>query len=79
MQHIKDVNHSIATGFEKIEGNFSIVNGKIDSLRGNSSTTMEVVENKLDDLKTEIRKINDVTGYAGIISNNTNLKIIKGS
>ena len=83
VHHMQDINHSIATGFEKIEkkfsiidGNFSIiqrnfsiiednfntVNGKIDSLRGNSSVTMEIVENKLDDLKAEIIKINDVTG-----------------
>lgn len=79
MHHMQDVNHTIATGFEKIENNFIIVNRKIDSLRGNSASSLEIVENKLDDLKTEISKINDVTGYAEMIANHANLKIIKGS
>ncbi|CAM3923106.1 hypothetical protein SAMN06265348_111126 [Pedobacter westerhofensis] len=100
VHHMQDINHSIATGFEKLEKNFSIidgnfsiiqrnfsiiedkfntVNGKIDSLRGNSTVTMEIVENKLDDLKAEIIKINDVTGYSEMTANNSNLKIVKAS
>ena len=77
LQHIKDVNNSIATGFEKIESNFVIVNDKIDALRGNSTATIENVENQLNGLTLEISKINEVTSYEGIFNNT--LKVVNGS
>lgn len=56
LKHIQEVNSSIANGFEKVDKNFVIVNDKIDALRGNSTSSMETVENKLTDLTAEIQK-----------------------
>ncbi len=81
--YIKFTNTNISNGFEKVNANFEkitkhlsqidaelrIVNAKIDKLDGNTSTGLGEVHVKLDDLKTEITKINDVTGYDGIFSN----------
>lgn len=54
LKHIQEVNTSIANGFEKVDKNFAIVNDKIDALRGNSTASIETVENKLTDLTVEI-------------------------
>lgn len=78
LNHTQEVNASIANGFEKVEKNFEKVNEKIDALRGNSTSTIENVEIKLDDLKTEISKINEVTSYEEMFKNSGSLKAIKG-
>lgn len=75
LKHIQGVNSSIANGFEKVDKNFAIVNDKIDALRGNSTASIETVENKLTDLTVEISKINEVTSYEGIFDNA--LKVIR--
>lgn len=76
LQHIKDVNHSITSGFEKVDKNFDKVNDKIDALRGRSTSSIETVELKLDDLTSEIKKINEVSGYDDLYANNKGLRIV---
>ncbi len=85
LQGIKDVNHAIVTGFEKVDKNFEAIKEDIKSIRGNvieirgkSKATLETVEISLDNLTTEIKKINDVSGYDDIYANNKGLKIVQG-
>lgn len=87
IKHIQEVNNSIVVGFGKVDNNFDLINDKIDALQGNSTASIETVEGKIDalhgstklgfsDLKTEISKINDATGYEGMFKNSLGLKIV---
>lgn len=83
MEYIKGVNSSISEGFnksnnnfdkitqhlKKIDGSIAIINAKIDSLDGSTNNNFGKVDVKLDDLKTEISKINNVTGYDELFQN----------
>lgn len=76
LQRIKDVNDSITSGFEKVDKNFEALNNDIKNIkedikaiRGSSTATLETVEVKLEDLTSEIKKINDVSSYEEIYSN----------
>lgn len=85
---IHDLSGSVASGFEKIDKNFNIVIGRLESvesrldtielalkeIRGNSTSSLETVEDKITCLTTEISKINEVTNYEGQFDN---LKIVK--
>ncbi|HMI02786.1 MAG TPA: hypothetical protein VK541_09910 [Pedobacter sp.] len=75
VENIKDVNQTIAAAFEKVERNFEKTNEKIENLRGSANMGFENVDMQFRDLKEEIKKINDVTGYEGMYSNA--LKIVK--
>lgn len=91
LQHIKDVNLAIVTGFEKVDKNFeaikediksirnnvSDISGNVKDIRGKSKATLETVEISLDNLTTEIKKINEVSGYEDIYANNKGLKIVQ--
>lgn len=84
---IKELSSSVASGFKKIEDNFSVIIGKIlfmerkienidavlKEIRGNSSASLETVEHKITGLTDEISKINCVTNYEDHFSN---LKIV---
>lgn len=89
VKEVQESNKSIATGFDKVDSNFEkitahfnkiekeliLINYKIDNLDGSTSNSLNKVDIKLDDLKTEIQKINNITGYEDIYQN---LKVIKG-
>ena len=49
--------------FEKVDENFSKIEKSIHSLKGNTSDGFQSVSSKLEDLKSEIKKINEVTRY----------------
>lgn len=81
LQHIQNVNHSIANGFEKVEKhfedvdkNFAIINRNIDLIKGNSTASLETVENSIVNLTTEISKINDTSGYKDLYAN---MKVVR--
>jgi len=79
----------MGSGFKKIDDNFAVVIGKIDTLenrvdevglilnkmRGNSTASLETVENTLTGLTEEISKMNSVTNYEDHFAN---LKIVSG-
>jgi len=82
---VDELQRNTASSFEKMEKSIWKVTDKvdhgllnvedrIDALRGNSITSLESIEIKLDDLKIEISKINDVTSYEGIFENSKGLK-----
>ena len=85
---LHDLSGSVASGFEKIDKNFGIVIGRLGTIdaridaievtlkeiRGNSTASLETVEDKITGLTTEISKINEVTNYEGQFDN---LKIVK--
>jgi len=59
----------ITNRFDTIEADLNIINAKVDKLDGNTSNSLKSVDGKLDDLKTEIKKIGNVTGYDHMIAN----------
>jgi len=63
----------ITTHLKKIDAELKIINAKVDSLDGNTGKNFNKVEVKLDDLKSEIKKIGNVTGYDDLLNN---LKIV---
>lgn len=88
MNYIQVIHQSIGNGFDKSDKNFDkitnsfkllqadlvIINAKIDKLDGNTSKNLKKVDVKLDNLKSEIKKISSVTGYDGIFQNMTVIK-----
>ena len=80
---LHDLSGSVASGFEKIDKNFGIVIGRLGNvearldaieislkeIRGNSTVSLETVEEKITGLTTEISKINEVTNYKGQFGN----------
>lgn len=85
-------NEALTNGFEKVNNNFekitahfnkiekeiTVINAKIDSLRAGTDDGLGKVEVKLDDLKTEIQNIHNVTGYKDFIKNEDFLRKSKG-
>jgi len=64
----------ITNHLNKIESDLQELTKIVESLRGNTDKGFGDVHVKLDDLKTEITKINDVTGYDDLY---TNLRAVK--
>lgn len=87
IEYTKEVNQSISAGFSKASNNFEIlnkqikkidadliiINAKISKLEGSTNRSLKKVDVKLDNLKTEIKNINKITGYDGMINN---LKVV---
>ena len=63
----------ITINLKRVQGDLAIINAKIDKLEGHTSNSLKKVDVKLDDLKTEIKKINSVTGYDDLFQN---LKVV---
>ncbi len=58
-----DVNH---LSFDK---RFESINSKLTELKGDSVHTIVTLEHGFNDLKSEISKINEVTGYSDMLAN----------
>jgi len=74
--HVKAVNNTVLSVFEQvsshlnvIEKKINVLDAKINALEGNTTTGFGKVDFKLDDLKSEIQKINTVTSYSDIFHN----------
>lgn len=65
---------SINTDLKAIKADIVILNAKVDKLDGNTTTNLKRVDGKIDDLKTEIKKIGTVTGYDDMINNLKHIK-----
>lgn len=86
-QHMKTTSATISQGFSKVDGNFEKITShlnnidteisglhkKVDVLSGTTDKGLGDVNVKLEDLKGEISKINDVTQYDDLYKN---LKIV---
>jgi hypothetical protein len=75
-KYVKESSNHITNALEKItnhvgniEAELKIANAKIDKLDGNTDEGFGKVNTKLEDIRAEISKINDVTGYDGIFQN----------
>lgn len=76
----KDVNNrfisileEISKQINKIEEDIALIKTKVDHLDGTTSKSFGKVENKLEELKTELKKINQVTGYEDQVRNQSSL------
>jgi len=65
----------IATGFNKIDDNFTSIHQKIDQLSGDTDNNLEKVHLTLSSIQEEISKINTVTNYDELVAN---MKLVKG-
>ena len=80
IKYIKGVNETIfgvletiTNNQERLEKQMDVLSTKIDALDGNTTKHFDKVGTKLNGLKSEIQKINKVTGYKDIIDNQKSL------
>lgn len=80
VEYTRGVNTSIITVLEgmnarlhKIEGSISVIETKINILDGTTNQGFVKVDDTLAELKTELQKINNVTGYDDIFKNSKSL------
>ncbi len=83
IDYMQDSRGNISAGFEKVNSNFEKItahlqkidkdiktlSAQLEQLNGSTNNGFGDVNVKLEDLKVEITKINDVTGYEGIFTN----------
>ncbi len=71
---IDDNNSSFSNRFDAINTKLATISASIDELKGGSDKTIGALDSGFKDLKTEIQKINAVTGYADQHANTASIR-----
>jgi len=66
---ISSVFQKITGHLQKIEKDLAVLTAKVEALDTTTGTSFKDVKGSLEDIKAEISKINDVTGYEDIFKN----------
>lgn len=67
---LEDMNGNL----NKMQGDIAAMSAKIENIDGNTNKGFGKMHSKMDDLKSEIQKINKVTGYKDILDNEARFK-----
>ncbi|MGJ1414074.1 hypothetical protein [Sphingobacterium multivorum] len=74
LNKIDDNNSSFNKRFDVINTKLATIATQLDDLKGGSEHTIGTLEYGFKDLKSEISKINEVTGYSDMIANSNPFK-----
>jgi peptidoglycan hydrolase CwlO-like protein len=76
VEYTKGVNNTIISVLENmngqlnnVEGEIQLIKTKIENLDGHTNKGFGKMDGKLEELKSEIQKINNVTGYKDMFDN----------
>lgn len=72
--NVNKIENDILLVNNKVDALERVLTNKIDSLDGSTHKGFGKVDIKLDDLKSEIQKINNVTGYKDMFDNMSNVQ-----